>query len=74
MFMNEGNNYFQIKYYKFRVAVNHDKRMHSPHKTNGRIHDKLIHSPHKTNGAQSTELVSLYIGYWTLNNYYYYYY
>ena len=25
-------------------------------------------------GAQSTELVSLYIGYWTLNNYYYYYY
>ena len=23
--------------------------------------------------AQSTELVSLYIGYWTLNNYYYYY-
>ena len=34
---------------------------------------------HKTNmrhihGAQSTELVSLYIGYWTLNNYYYYYY
>ena len=24
-------------------------------------------------GAQSTELVSLYIGYWTLNNYYYYY-
>ena len=23
-------------------------------------------------GAQSTELVSLYIGYWTLNNYYYY--
>ena len=24
--------------------------------------------------AQSTELVSLYIGYWTLNNYYYYYY
>ena len=22
---------------------------------------------------QSTELVSLYIGYWTLNNYYYYY-
>ena len=23
---------------------------------------------------QSTELVSLYIGYWTLNNYYYYYY
>ena len=24
--------------------------------------------------VQSTELVSLYIGYWTLNNYYYYYY
>ena len=23
--------------------------------------------------AQFTELVSLYIGYWTLNNYYYYY-
>ena len=30
------------------------------------------HSPYI--GAQSTELVSLYIGYWTLNNYYYYYY
>ena len=24
--------------------------------------------------AAYTELVSLYIGYWTLNNYYYYYY
>ena len=31
----------------------------------------LVQSPL---GAQSTELVSLYIGYWTLNNYYYYYY
>ena len=28
----------------------------------------------QTKRAQSTELVSLYIGYWTLNNYYYYYY
>ena len=26
-----------------------------------------------TSIEQSTELVSLYIGYWTLNNYYYYY-
>ena len=28
---------------------------------------------HNTSTAQSTELVSLYIGYWTLNNYYYLY-
>ena len=33
-----------------------------------------IHACVSSRGAQSTELVSLYIGYWTLNNYYYYYY
>ena len=32
------------------------------------------HACVSSRGAQSTELVSLYIGYWTLNNYYYYYY
>ena len=31
------------------------------------------HACVSSRGAQSTELVSLYIGYWTLNNYYYYY-
>ena len=31
------------------------------------------HACMSSRGAQSTELVSLYIGYWTLNNYYYYY-
>ena len=31
-----------------------------------------IHACVSSRGAQSTELVSLYIGYWTLNNYYYY--
>ena len=30
------------------------------------------HACVSSRGAQSTELVSLYIGYWTLNNYYYY--
>ena len=30
------------------------------------------HACGSSRGAQSTELVSLYIGYWTLNNYYYY--
>ena len=29
------------------------------------------HACVSSRGAQSTELVSLYIGYWTLNNYYY---
>ena len=33
-----------------------------------------LHASCASRGAQSTELVSLYIGYWTLNNYYYYYY
>ena len=36
--------------------------------------DLLIRYGFYIRGAQSTELVSLYIGYWTLNNYYYYYY
>ena len=31
------------------------------------------HACVSSRGAQSTELVSLYIVYWTLNNYYYYY-
>ena len=31
------------------------------------------HACVSSRGAQSTELVSLNIGYWTLNNYYYYY-
>ena len=30
------------------------------------------HACVSSRGAQSTELVSLYTGYWTLNNYYYY--
>ena len=30
------------------------------------------HACVSSRGAQSTELVALYIGYWTLNNYYYY--
>ena len=34
----------------------------------------LLNACVSSRGAQSTELVSLYIGYWTLNNYYYYYY
>ena len=33
----------------------------------------MVHMYIQYIGAQSTELVSLYIGYWTLNNYYYYY-
>ena len=33
----------------------------------------LCMSPRRSSSSQSTELVSLYIGYWTLNNYYYYY-
>ena len=32
----------------------------------------VLLEPDVNPGAQSTELVSLYIGYWTLNNYYYY--
>ena len=35
---------------------------------------ETIYACVSSRGAQSTELVSLYIGYWTLNNYYYYYY
>ena len=34
----------------------------------------IEHACVSSRGAQSTELVSLYIGYCTLNNYYYYYY
>ena len=33
-----------------------------------------LHACVSSRGAQSTELVSLYIGYWNLNNYYYNYY
>ena len=38
------------------------------------IYINIAHACVSSRGAQSTELVSLYIGYWTLNNYYYYYY
>ena len=50
------------------TVVDHKLRCHCVNTCHMREHACV-----SSRGVQSTELVSLYIGYWTLNNYYYYY-